>query len=169
VVETEAYLGPEDPASHASTRSGITPRNRVMFGPAGRAYVYRSYGVHWCLNVITGGEGEGQGVLLRGLEPLSGLEWMTRRRSGRTPLAAGPGRLAQALGVTGVLDDHPLHRAPLELLPGWPVPDSDVGVTGRVGVAQAAEWPLRFFVKGSPGVSRASPHPGRRARLPSLG
>jgi DNA-3-methyladenine glycosylase len=166
VVETEAYLGPEDPASHASTRSGVTDRNRIMFGPPGRAYVYRIYGMHWCLNVITGGEGEGQGVLIRGVEPLVGREVMIERRHGRLPVAAGPGRAAQALGVDGALNGHELDRPPLELLSGWTVPDRAVGVSGRVGVARAPEWPLRFFVKGSPGVSRASPHPGRSYALP---
>jgi len=166
VVETEAYLGPEDPASHASTRSGITNRNRMMFEAPGVAYVYRIYGVHWCLNVITGAEGEGQGVLIRGVEPTVGVESMARRRHGRRPLAAGPGRAAQALGVDGSLNGHHLSHTPLELLTGWTIADADVAITGRVGVAKAAEWPLRFFVRGSTGVSKASPHPGQRDALP---
>ena len=164
-METEAYLGPEDPASHAATRA-ITDRNRIMFGPAGMAYVYRIYGMHWCLNVITGADGEGQGVLIRGLEHWRGREAMEERRRGRKPLSAGPGRLAQALGVDGSLNGHDLSAPPLEFLAGWPVPDTLVAVTGRVGVAKAAEWPLRFLVKGSPGVSRANPHPGQRTSLP---
>lgn len=167
VVETEAYLGPEDPASHASTRSGITDRNRIMFGAPGFAYVYRIYGMHWCLNVITGAEGEGQGVLIRGVEPTTGLDLMARRRHGRTPIAAGPGRAAQALGVDGSLNGHHLSETPLQLLTGWTVPDADLAITGRVGVAKAAEWPLRFLVRGSTGVSKASPHPGQRDALPT--
>ena len=167
VVETEAYLGPEDPASHAATRSGITDRNRLMFGGSGFAYVYRIYGMHWCLNVITGARGEGQGVLIRGLEPTRGLAIMEERRQGRTPLAAGPGRAAQALGVDGALNGHHLSGAPLELLTGWTVPDAQVAITGRVGVAKAADWPLRFLVRGSTGVSKASPHPGQSDALPS--
>ena len=155
VVETEAYGGPSDPASHAATASGLTARNRAMFGPAGRAYVYRSYGVHWCLNVVTGSEGEGEAVLLRGLDPLDGEDVMMERRA-RLPLAAGPGRLAQALGVTLDLYGHDLTRAPLQLLPGWAVPDASIARSGRVGVSAAADWRHRFYVRGATGVSR--PH-----------
>jgi DNA-3-methyladenine glycosylase len=153
VVEAEAYGGAEDPASHASTRQGVTRRNRAMFGPPGRAYVYRSYGVHWCLNVVTGPEGEGQAVLLRGAVPLEGIDVIRRRRDGRMPLAAGPGRLAQALGVTDELYGHRLGDAPLVLLPGWDVDDARVGLSGRIGITTAAERPLRFYVRGAPGVS----------------
>lgn len=153
VVECEAYEGVDDPASHAATRHGATPRNRAMFGPAGRAYVYRSYGVHWCVNVVTGRVNEPQAVLLRGIEPLEGEGDMLRRRGGRRPLAAGPGRLCQALGVDGTLYGHDLRRPPLVLEPGWPVPDDFVGVSGRIGIRVAAERPNRFFVRGSPGVT----------------
>ena len=156
IVETEAYLGPGDPASHAAVRAGRTQRNRAMFGRAGIAYVYRSYGVHWCLNVVTGAEGSPEAVLIRGLEVLDGSEHATARRGGREPLAAGPGRLCEALGVTGDLYGHDLTRPPLMLVGGWPIPDADVGVSGRVGVSAAAERPFRFYVVGSPGVSRAS-------------
>lgn len=154
VTETEAYGGAEDPASHAATRSGVTERNRAMFGPPGHAYVYRSYGVHWCLNVVTGVDGDGQAVLLRGAAPIEGLDAMRLRRSGRTPLCTGPGRLAQALGVTGALYAHALDRPPLVLLPGWFVADERTGATGRIGIAVAAELPWRFYVRGAPGVSR---------------
>ena len=131
-----------------------------MFGPAGHAYVYRSYGVHWCLNVVSGVQGAGQAVLIRGIEPLEGLEVMEERRGHRRPLAAGPGRVAEALGVTSELYGHDLARPPLELRPGWEVSQRRIRVTGRVGVRKAPEWPLRFFVEGSPGVSRAQAHPG---------
>lgn len=154
VTEAEAYGGSDDPASHAATRAGVTVRNRAMFGPPGRAYVYRSYGVHWCLNVVTGVEGSGQAVLLRGAAPLEGLDAMRVRRSGRTPLCAGPGRLAEALGVTDTLYGHPLNLAPLVLLPGWAVEDERCGTSGRIGVSVAAERPWRFYVRGAPGVSR---------------
>jgi DNA-3-methyladenine glycosylase len=154
IVETEAYLGPDDPASHAATRSGVTPRNRAMFGPAGRAYVYRSYGIHWCLNVVTGPVGRAGAVLIRGLEPLEGEDVMARRRGRAAELASGPGRLCQALGITGGLYGHDLELPPLRLVQGWEVPDDLVDVSGRIGVREAADWPLRFFVKGSPGVSR---------------
>lgn len=155
VTETEAYAGADDPASHAATRSGVTERNRAMFGPPGRAYVYRSYGVHWCLNVVTGGEGSAGAVLVRGGAPLEGLEEMQRRRLGRAPLCGGPGRLAQALGVTGTLYGHTLDADPLTLLPGWSVDDEAIGASGRIGVAVAAERPWRFYVRGAPGVSRS--------------
>ncbi|MEJ2204737.1 MAG: DNA-3-methyladenine glycosylase [Gemmatimonadota bacterium] len=156
VVETEAYQGPDDPASHAATRHGRTARNATMFGPSGRAYVYRSYGVHWCLNVVTGAEGDPQAVLVRGLESLEGEDAMLDRRGGRRPLAAGPGRLCQALGVTGDLDGHDLRHPPLVLAGGWAVEDGRVGISGRVGVRKAADRPLRFYVRGSPGVTRVS-------------
>lgn len=154
IVETEAYGGADDPASHAATRAGRTSRNASMFGPPGRAYVYRSYGMHWCLNVVTGAEGDPQAVLLRGLEPLEGAEAMARRRSGRLPTSAGPGRLCEALGVDRSHDGHDLALPPLRLEPGWDVPDASVGSSGRIGVRVAAERALRFFVVGSPGVSR---------------
>lgn len=158
IVETEAYGGPEDPASHASTRSGRTRRNDSMFGPPGHAYVYRSHGVHWCLNVVTGPEGIPQAVLIRGVEPLEGLDVMERRRGGRRPITAGPGRLCQALGIHGAHDGHDLSGGEVRLEPGWAVPAAVVRVTGRVGIRTATDWPLRFYVSGSPGVSRPS-HP----------
>jgi DNA-3-methyladenine glycosylase len=161
IVETEAYLGRDDPASHAATRAGATPRNRAMFGPPMRAYVYRSYGMHWCMNVVTGAEGEAQAVLLRGLDPLEGGDVKGRRRRGKTPLASGPGRLCEALGISGALYGHDLSASPLELLPGWSVPDRHVQVSGRIGVSAAADWPMRFYVMGNRGVSgaRATPAP----------
>lgn len=155
IVETEAYAGPADPASHAATAAGITARNRAMFGPAGRAYVYRSYGMHWCMNVVTGQPGDAQAVLLRGVEPLEGETEMMRRR-GRRPLGAGPGRLCQALGITGILYGHDLQLPPLRLVHGWRLDDDSVCMSGRIGVSAAADWPYRFYVRGSSGVSRAA-------------
>ncbi|MEK9507715.1 DNA-3-methyladenine glycosylase [Gemmatimonadota bacterium Y43] len=154
VVETEAYLGADDPASHAATRAGVTERNRAMFGPAGRAYVYRSYGMHWCLNVVAGAEGTGGAVLVRGLEVIEGLDLVRRRRGRDDHPADGPGRLAVALGVTGEHYGHDLARPPLRLLPGWRVPDEWVRVTPRIGIRKAAERLLRYCVSRSPGVSR---------------
>lgn len=154
IVETEAYGGPEDPASHACTVSGITERNRVMFGPPGVLYVYRSYGVHWCLNVVCGPEGAPGAVLVRGIDPLEGIERMQERRRGRESLGAGPGRAAEALGVTGDLYGHDLAEAPLVLLPSPPLDDRRVGVSTRVGVSRAADWPHRLYVRGAAGVSR---------------
>ena len=154
IVETEAYAGADDPASHAATLRGRTERNRAMFGPPGRAYVYRSYGVHWCMNLVTGAEGAAQAVLLRGIEPLGGLEVMARRRGGARPLGAGPGRLCAALGITDALYGHDLREPPLVLRMGWRVADDAVSVSRRVGVSTAEDWPYRFYVRGSPGVSR---------------
>ena len=125
-----------------------------MFGPGGCAYVYLSYGVHWCMNVVTGLEGRAEAVLLRGIEPVEGIDIVVARRGGREPLAAGPGRLCEALAITGDLYGHRLNQEPLELVAGWQVPDSLVGVSGRIGVSAAAERPFRFYVLGSPGVSR---------------
>lgn len=154
IVETEAYDGPNDPASHASTVHGPTARNRVMFGQPGRAYVYRSYGVHWCMNVVTGREGIAQAVLIRGIECVEGEVAMSERRRGIRPLGAGPGRLAEALGITDELYGHDLRRRPLQLARGWAVSEAEVGTSPRVGVSAAADWPYRFFVRSSAGVSR---------------
>lgn len=154
IVETEAYEGQDDPASHAATLKGRTERNRAMYGPPGHAYVYRIYGMHWCVNVVTGAQGDPQAVLLRGLEPLEGEGVMEERREGIHPLSAGPGRLCQALGITDAQYGHDLSRPPLVLEPGWAVPPEAVGVSGRIGVRAAAERPLRFYVRGSPGATR---------------
>lgn len=151
-METEAYIGPEDPASHAAARIGRTRRNATMFGRAGLAYVYRIYGMHWCLNVVTGGEGHPAAVLVRALDPLGGIDVMEGRR-GRRPLTSGPARLCQALGVTGDLDGHDLTRSPLWLAPGWPVTPSEISRSERIGIRRAADWPLRFYVTDHPAVS----------------
>ena len=162
LVEVEAYRGPDDPASHAATRAGRTERNRAMFGEPGRAYVYLIYGMHWCLNVVTGDPDRPQAVLLRGAEPLEGVGRIARRR-GREPapdLLAGPGRLCQGLAVDGELYGHPLDEPPLRIEAGWRVPDTEVARTGRIGVTAAADRPWRWVVRGSPGVSRAKPAGG---------
>lgn len=154
VVETEAYVGPHDPASHARASVGRTERNASMFGVAGRAYVYLSYGIHWCLNVVTDEPGHPAAVLVRALDPAEGLETMADRRGRDTELTSGPGRLSEALGVTGALDGHVLSRSPLRLRAGWrPGPDR-VGVSGRIGIRRAADWPLRFYLRNHPAVSR---------------
>ncbi|NLM45270.1 MAG: DNA-3-methyladenine glycosylase [Firmicutes bacterium] len=153
IVETEAYLAKEDPACHAAR--GMTRRNAPMFGPAGTAYVYLIYGVHYCFNVVTGQEGEGEAVLIRALEPLCGLDLMLARRrvKERSKLCNGPGNLCRALNITPLLNGHPLSRPPLYL-----ASDGFAGfetvTTTRVGITQAADLPLRFYIAGNPCVSR---------------
>jgi len=164
VVETEAYIGPGDPASHAAERIGQTDRNSTMFAEGGLAYVYRIYGLHDCVNVVTGPEGAGLAVLIRALRPLTGIPVMRRRRGRSTDLSNGPGKLSQALGITTTLDGHPLDSPPLRLLKGWSVPDDLVEVTGRVGISRAVDWPLRFFVSGDRAVSKGKVVRGRRSR-----
>jgi DNA-3-methyladenine glycosylase len=151
IVEVEAYAR-DDPASHS--HRGPTLRNASMFGPPGHAYVYRSYGVHWCLNLVCGEE-PGAAVLLRALSPTQGLEEMRRRRAvdDERLLCAGPGRLAGALGVTGAHDGLPLDVQPFTLL----APEGPVAVaqTPRIGIRRATERPWRYVVSGSPYASRA--------------
>jgi DNA-3-methyladenine glycosylase len=155
IVETEAYVGPEDEASHAAERFGRTARNEAMFGAAGLAYVYLIYGMHWCLNVVTGDEGFGAAVLIRAARTVEGIGAARARRPGRPDrdLMRGPGNLARALGVDGALNHHPMDRPPLWIAPGRPIADADVAVGPRIGITRAADWPLRFWLRGDPHVS----------------
>ncbi|OGT99633.1 MAG: 3-methyladenine DNA glycosylase [Gemmatimonadetes bacterium GWC2_71_10] len=156
VVETEAYLGPHDPASHAAG-GRRTARNEVMYGAPGRAYVYFTYGMHWCFNVVTDRAGFPGAVLIRAAEPLEGLDVMRRRRGALADrlLAAGPARLAQALGIARDHNGHALTQAPLWLADAEPVPARRRVSSPRVGIREAVDWPLRFYEKGSEFVSRA--------------
>jgi DNA-3-methyladenine glycosylase len=154
IVEVEAYTGPDDPASHAAARIGRTRRNAPMFGPPGTAYVYLSYGVHWCLNVVTGALGHPCAVLLRAVDPIEGFDVMTARRGRERDLASGPGRLGQAFGISDAFNGHDFSVPPLMLLPGWPTTPASIEVSPRVGVSRARDWPLRFCVRGNPSVSR---------------
>ena len=152
IVEVEAY-DQEDPASHGFR--GETARNRSMFGPPGHAYVYRSYGIHWCLNLVCEEMGVAAAVLLRALEPARGIEEMCARRGLDEPrlLCAGPGRLCQALAVTREHDGLPLDRPPFELRARASVPEIITGP--RVGITQAADLPWRYGLAGSPYLSRS--------------
>lgn len=155
IVETEAYIGPDDPACHAAERIGRTARNQAMFGPPGTAYVFLSYGIHWCLNAVTDHEDFPAAVLIRALEPVQGLDAMRARRGVRDrELARGPGRLAQALGIAGAIDGHPLHLPPLTVHDAPPVDPADIEHGARIGITRAADWPLRFTLRGSAWVSR---------------
>jgi DNA-3-methyladenine glycosylase len=152
IVEVEAYHH-EDPASHGYLgRRSV--RNGAMFLPGGHAYVYRSYGIHWCLNVVTGGEGEAEAVLIRALEPTAGLAAMRERRGVEDErlLCSGPGRLCQALAVTRAHDGLSLQELPFELRPRRaPV---EVAVGTRIGITRARELPWRFALAGSRYLSR---------------
>jgi DNA-3-methyladenine glycosylase len=151
VVEVEAYDA-EDPASHGYR--GRTERNRAMFGPPGHAYVYRSYGVHWCLNLVCEREDAAAAVLVRALEPTHRVDHMRRRRGLDDPrlLCSGPGRLCQALAITRDHDGFPLDRPPFTLLAADTQPEVIAG--RRVGISQAAELPWRYTLAGSRFLSR---------------
>jgi DNA-3-methyladenine glycosylase len=154
IVEVEAY-DHEDPAAHGYR--GRTERNASMFGPPGRAYVYRSYGVHWCLNFVCGPEGEASAVLVRALEPLAGLDTMRERRGVERDrlLCSGPGRLCQALALTRAHDGLRLDKAPFELRERSRGPALAAGP--RIGITKAAELPWRYGLAGSPFLSRPFP------------
>jgi DNA-3-methyladenine glycosylase len=151
IVEVEAYHH-MDPAAHSY--GGRTPRNAVMFGPPGYAYVYRSYGIHWCLNFVCEEEGSASAVLIRALEPTAGLAEMRARRGVEDVrlLCSGPGRLGQALGVTIVYNGLPLDRPPFELS-ARDVP-VEIAIGSRIGITKAAEHPWRYGMKGSRFLSR---------------
>ncbi len=155
IVEVEAYVGVHDPADHGY-RGRKTRRNTALFGPPGTVYVFRSYGVHWCMNAVTERVGVPTAVLLRALEPLEGLDVMAQRRGVDDPrrLCAGPGRLCQALGVTGKDDGRDLGAPFLRIL-ARASGDVVAWVVGpRVGVGRAVDWPLRFAERDSAWLSR---------------
>jgi DNA-3-methyladenine glycosylase len=151
IVEVEAY-DHEDPAAHGYR--GRTPRNAAMFGPPGHAYVYRSYGIHWCLNFVCEAEGSASAVLIRALEPTEGLDVMRERRGldDTRLLCAGPGRLCQALGLTGEHDGLALDRPPFQLLAR--AREAEVVAGPRIGITKAADRPWRYALAGSRFLSR---------------
>jgi DNA-3-methyladenine glycosylase len=149
IVETEAYTR-DDPASHSF--AGLRPRCAAMFGPVGHAYVYRSYGMHWCLNIVCGAPGSA--VLIRALQPSHGLDVMVDRRGVHDPrkLCAGPGRLTQALGITAAQDGASLAAAPFQIFERSTAPKILRGP--RIGISKAVNLPWRFGLAGSAGLSR---------------
>jgi len=158
IVETEAYTASADPASHAYR--GRTARNAVMFGPPGHAYVYFTYGMHYCLNVTTERAGTAGAVLLRALEPLLGIEIM-QARGDNGPVArllSGPGKIGRGFGLTLADNGRDFARGPLGIAAGTAVPQASVAVTKRIGITRAVDLPYRFALRGSAAVS------GRKAR-----
>jgi len=157
IVEVEAYGGPDDPGSHG--RRGRTPRNEVMFGPPGRLYIYFTYGMHWCANVVCGQDGECSAVLLRALHPLHGLPAMRRARpkaKKETQLCSGPARLCQALNLDGRHLGRDLTRVQggLYIMDDGLPPPGRPGQTPRIGISEGKELPWRWYVKGDPHLSR---------------
>lgn len=167
IVETEAYLS-DDPACHASR--GMTPRNRVMFGPPGHAYIYFIYGMYYCFNIVTGPEGKGEAVLIRALEPVEGIDLMEKRRLEfskhkkrnfqKHELCNGPGKLVIAMGIPKNANGVSLFYKPLYLLPAHsfrgivPPQKKHIHTTTRIGIREAAHLPLRFYLKENHHVSR---------------
>ncbi|MEX0914071.1 MAG: DNA-3-methyladenine glycosylase [Demequina sp.] len=161
VTEVEAYAGTDDPASHAYR--GRTERNRVMFGQAGHLYVYFSYGMHWCANIVTGSSGQSSALLLRAGRVINGLDAARHRRGPRTSdrdLARGPACLAQALGIDAALKGADvLGGSPLTLTSGRAVSRQQISTGPRVGVRLAADVPWRFWITDEPTVSAYKRHP----------
>ncbi|HYZ83750.1 MAG TPA: DNA-3-methyladenine glycosylase [Bryobacteraceae bacterium] len=158
IVEVEAYLGMDDLAAHSAR--GITDRTKVIFGPPGHAYVYLIYGMYECLNFVAEPEGQPGCVLIRALEPLSGIEHMQqRRKAARTihDLASGPGRLTRAMGITRAHNGLDLTCSPLTVRRPINYEPPPIVTTPRIGITQCADWPLRFFIEGNRFVSRTKP------------
>ena len=155
IVETEAYLGYDDPASHGYLHRRNS-RNEALFGAPGLWYVYLSYGMHWCANLVCQRTGLASAVLLRALEPVDGLDVMRRRRGmvADRELCSGPGKLCQALGITRALDGTRMAQSDVLVHRPRSAELASVAVTARIGITKAVDWPLRFIVAGSPWTSR---------------
>ncbi|MGC1176640.1 MAG: DNA-3-methyladenine glycosylase [Candidatus Saccharimonadales bacterium] len=153
IVETEAY-DQADAASHSYR--GQTPRTAVMFGPAGYLYVYFTYGMHYCCNIVTGETGHGSAVLIRALQPLAGADTMSRFRRGLSSqqLTDGPAKICQALQIDKKQNGHDLRRLPLQLIIKPPLAQTDIIQTTRIGISQAQDVPWRFYIKDNPYVSK---------------
>ncbi len=157
IVETEAYLGGEDLASHSA--AGITKRTQVIFGPPGHAYVYLSYGMHECLNIVAEPEGHPGCVLIRALEPVAGIDIMRGRRKAAKSdrdLTSGPGRLTKAMGITRADNGADMTAGELVVRAAPDAPEFEIAVTPRIGISKCVDWPLRFLIKGNPYVSRSA-------------
>lgn len=154
IVETEAY-DQTDAASHSY--KGKTPRTDIMFGPAGHLYVYFTYGMHYCMNVVVGEEGYGAAVLIRAVEPLEGGHLLEKRRQKHgVDVTNGPAKLCQALSIDKGMNGHNLARLPLQLVMRPALNDNDIVATERIGISQAKDAPWRFYIKGNPYVSGKS-------------
>ena len=155
IVEAEAYIGEHDPACHAAV--GRTKRTTPLYGRPGMSYVYFIYGVHWCFNAVTREEGLPSAVLVRAIQPLTGMDLMRARRGPKVQevnLTNGPGKLCEALGIDASMNDLSLQRYPLVIRAGETVSDADVEVGPRIGITKAADWPLRFVIRGNAWLSR---------------
>ena len=155
IVETEAYVGEHDPACHAA--AGRTRRTEPLYGRPGLSYVYFIYGVHWCFNAVTRAEGLPSAVLVRAVEPVEGVDLMRERRGPKihgVNLANGPGKLCAALGIDGKMNGVSLQRGPLVVREGISIDDDQIVTTERIGITKAADWPLRYYIKGNPYISR---------------
>ncbi len=151
IVETEAY-DETDAASHSYR--GRTPRTDIMFGPAGYLYVYFTYGMHYCCNIVTGKEGEGSAVLIRALEPIMGQYQMRANRRNAESLSNGPAKLCQALAIDKTMNKHDLTKPPFKLIVKPPIPQELIIQTTRIGITRAKDTPRRFYVGNNPFVSK---------------
>lgn len=154
IVETEAYLGLRDPACHSAR--GCTRRNKVMFGPAGKIYIYLIYGIYYCLNVTTAALDRPEAVLFRAIEPRLGIEYMQRQRNKLKlqDLCSGPGKLMQALGLDNSLNGSSAIDGPIGFYQEKTEPVFEIVESTRVGISQAKDWPLRFYIKGNQYISK---------------
>lgn len=157
IVETEAY-DQTDAASHSY--NGRTPRVETMFGPAGRAYVYFTYGMHYCCNIVAGEEGYGAGVLIRAAEPITDSRALERRRGGKKGIDVtnGPAKLCQALGIDIAMNGHDLSKTPFKLILEPKLPEPDIVTTSRIGISKAKDVMWRFYIRDNPYVSVPARH-----------